>query len=108
MIPTTPCFCCCVSDVSWHADEPVDRRHVDDGSSSAVEHDLDFSFHAVEDAAEVDVEDIAPGVEGVVGGRRDRSRDAGDVEGDIETAVGRVDIGDLGVGRAWCALTDSR
>jgi hypothetical protein len=82
------------------------RGHVDDGAASVFEHVCQFGFHAVEDAGEVDLDDLFPiGDVDFVDVDQDRS-DSGVVERDVQAAVGRdrmvddalhvVEAGDVG------------
>ncbi len=63
------------------------RRHVHDRPGSGREHVPQFSAQAVIDAAQVDVDHLAPVVDRILLGTDQRAADTGDVGGDVQRAI---------------------
>jgi hypothetical protein len=72
-------------------DRAEDRGHVDDGAAPVGEHGRELMEHAVEDAVQVDRQDLAPALDRILPGRQLIAPDAGVVDGDVEPAV----VGDV-------------
>src|SRR5690606_34103009 len=60
-----------------------DRRHIDDGAAACLEHRGDFITHAVEHAAEIYIDDLAPAVGRVITGEFRSAANARVVDGQV-------------------------
>src|SRR5690606_27761790 len=66
------------------ADRTEDRREVGDGAATGTLDGRDLIFHAVEYAAQVDVDHLAPRVDAVIGNRIELAADPGVVHRQME------------------------
>ena len=75
-----------VGGASRKPDRAQDRRHVDDGAAPGLDHGRDLVLHAEEHTGQIDVDDLRPAVQRIVGHRRSGPANTRVVAGHIEPA----------------------
>lgn len=90
-------FRCLIGASFRDADQPANRRAIDDSPAFLLAHLPEFVFHAIPYSTQIDVHDTVISFTAGVGGFRNRTVDAGIVIRCIQTSARNHDFSDHGL-----------